>query len=96
MHVHFPGFTLTFSFLKAAARCASKVQLMCNSMASEQHLVRRQLFGGAIELTCPQEMLDISDFRPVPDHQEVLLKQYLAGAMVHAENVRCVHWWYVR
>lgn len=52
-------------------------------MASEQHLVRRQLFGGAIELTCPQEMLDISDFRPVPDHQEVVLTHYIASAMVH-------------
>jgi Ran-interacting Mog1 protein len=54
-------------------------------MASKQHLVRRQLFGGAIELTCPQEMLDISDFRPVPDHQEVLLTHDVAEAMVLAE-----------
>lgn len=34
-------------------------------------LVNRQLFGGAAELAFPQELIDISDFRPVPDHQEV-------------------------
>lgn len=58
-------------------------------MASGQHLVRRQLFGGAIELTCPQEMLDISDFRPVPDHQEVLSTYDIAEVMVLAEMTIC-------
>ncbi len=39
-------------------------------MAAEQ-LVQHRLFGGAIELAFPQRLADISDFRPVPDHQEV-------------------------
>ena len=34
-------------------------------------LVMRQLYGGAAEIGIPARMQDISDFRPVPDHQEV-------------------------
>ncbi|PSC69030.1 putative ran guanine nucleotide release factor [Micractinium conductrix] len=34
-------------------------------------LVPRQLFGGAASLWLPQRFADISDFRPIPDHQEV-------------------------
>eukprot|EP00197_Chlamydomonas_leiostraca_P012914 CAMPEP_0202864604 /NCGR_PEP_ID=MMETSP1391-20130828/4776_1 /ASSEMBLY_ACC=CAM_ASM_000867 /TAXON_ID=1034604 /ORGANISM="Chlamydomonas leiostraca, Strain SAG 11-49" /LENGTH=189 /DNA_ID=CAMNT_0049544361 /DNA_START=94 /DNA_END=660 /DNA_ORIENTATION=- len=34
-------------------------------------LVKRELYGGAIELHIPARFVDISDFRPVPDHQEV-------------------------
>lgn len=34
-------------------------------------LVPRQLFGGAIELSLPERLVDVSDFRPVPDNQEV-------------------------
>jgi len=30
-----------------------------------------QLFGGAVEMAFPQRLIDVSDFRPVPDHQEV-------------------------
>ncbi len=30
-----------------------------------------QLFGGAMEMAFPQRLIDVSDFRPVPDHQEV-------------------------
>ena len=85
------SFTPTLSFLKAAAGCESSVQLMCNSMASEQHLVCRQLFGGAIKLICPQEMLDISDFRPVPDHQEVILIHDVAQAMKRTQKyTKCI------
>lgn len=29
------------------------------------------LFGGAMECELPERFLDVSDFRPVPDHQEV-------------------------
>mmetsp|Transcript_39995 Transcript_39995/g.67063 ORF Transcript_39995/g.67063 Transcript_39995/m.67063 type:complete len:209 (-) Transcript_39995:258-884(-) len=32
--------------------------------------VRRELFGGAIEMHVPERFSDISDFRQVPDHQE--------------------------
>ncbi|GMH35502.1 hypothetical protein BSKO_03370 [Bryopsis sp. KO-2023] len=31
----------------------------------------RPLFGGAIEVSVPQRFIDVSDFRPVPDHQEI-------------------------
>lgn len=30
-----------------------------------------RLFGGAIEMQFPQRIIDVSDFRPVPDSQEV-------------------------
>jgi hypothetical protein len=33
-------------------------------------LVQRELYGGAAQLSFPQRFTDISDFRPVPDHQE--------------------------
>ncbi len=32
----------------------------------------RQLFGGAVSLSVPARLVDVSDFRPVPDNQEVL------------------------
>lgn len=31
----------------------------------------RQLFGGAVDLSLPARMVDVSDFRTVPDNQEV-------------------------
>ncbi|KAG2445043.1 hypothetical protein HYH02_008911 [Chlamydomonas schloesseri] len=31
----------------------------------------RELWGGAVEAQLPARMLDVSDMRPVPDHQEV-------------------------
>ncbi|CAG9465876.1 unnamed protein product [Pedinophyceae sp. YPF-701] len=34
-------------------------------------LVQRELYGGAISLRIPSVFVDVSDFRPVPDHQEV-------------------------
>lgn len=32
---------------------------------------RRSLFGGAMSIVLPAGFADVSDFRPVPDHQEV-------------------------
>lgn len=37
-----------------------------------EDLVARPLFGGAMSIACPARLQDISAFRPVPDHQEVL------------------------
>jgi hypothetical protein len=34
-------------------------------------LVASPLFGGAVEMAIPQRMVDISDFRQIPDNQEV-------------------------
>lgn len=33
-----------------------------------------ELFGGAIIANIPERFVDVSDFRPVPDHQEVPIK----------------------
>jgi len=30
----------------------------------------RHLFGGAMALAAPDRLVDVSAFRPVPDHQE--------------------------
>ena len=37
----------------------------------DEQLISRSLFGGAIEMEIPARFEDVSDFRPVPDHQEV-------------------------
>lgn len=34
-------------------------------------LESRDLFGGAVKLSLPSRLVDVSDFRPVPDNQEV-------------------------
>ena len=34
-------------------------------------LVPRTLFGGAVQMSFPARLVDISDFRPIPDSQEV-------------------------
>jgi hypothetical protein len=39
----------------------------------DEQLITRALFGGAIEMSLPQRFVDVSDYRPVPDHQEVHL-----------------------
>jgi hypothetical protein len=51
-------------------------------MAETEELVRRELFGGAMEVACPARMVDVSDFRPVPDHQEVLADGSLDQSLV--------------
>ena len=35
--------------------------------------VKHPLFGGAVSLWLPKQFMDASDFRQVPDNQEVLL-----------------------
>ncbi|KAL0030274.1 hypothetical protein WJX77_007077 [Trebouxia sp. C0004] len=37
----------------------------------DEQLITRALFGGAIKMSLPQRFVDVSDYRPVPDHQEV-------------------------
>jgi hypothetical protein len=46
--------------------------LNSGSTMIDDTLVQRPLYGGAAQLSFPQRFTDISDFRPVPDHQEVL------------------------
>jgi len=37
----------------------------------EEAIATRQLFGGAVAVALPDRLIDVSDFRPVPDNQEV-------------------------
>ena len=37
-----------------------------------ESLPLRQLFGGAVTIGVPARLVDVSEFRPVPDNQEVL------------------------
>lgn len=39
-------------------------------MHEEEQFKSRELFGGAILIDVPARFADISDYRPVPDHQE--------------------------
>ena len=43
----------------------------------EERVIPRALFGGAIEMEIPVRFEDVSDFRPVPDHQEVRMCRVL-------------------
>ncbi|KAL4440723.1 hypothetical protein ABPG77_000432 [Micractinium sp. CCAP 211/92] len=45
-------------------------------------LVTRPLYGGAAQIGLPQRFADISDFRPVPDHQEVFADASLDQSLV--------------
>ena len=40
-------------------------------MGMAMESITRPLYGGMVELLVPQSMTDVSDIRPVPDHQEV-------------------------
>lgn len=45
-------------------------------------LVHHPLFGGAAEMSFPNRFTDISDFRPIPDHQEVFADGSLDQSLV--------------
>ena len=45
---------------------------MTDLQSGQEELVTRDLFGGALVMGMPARFMDISDFRPVPDSQEVL------------------------
>ena len=47
----------------------------------------RELFGGAITVDLPTRLVDVSDFRPVPDNQEVWTD---ADRDEHARQVRAL------
>ncbi|GMP94059.1 hypothetical protein CsSME_00043657 [Camellia sinensis var. sinensis] len=40
---------------------------------SRDYFAQRRLYGGAIAATLPRRFQDVSNIRPVPDHQEVLV-----------------------
>ena len=59
-------------------------------MLGEQ-MILRALYGGAVEMDIPVRFEDVSDFRPVPDHQEVRIGWYLAESQVQYHLcTRCV------
>ena len=43
---------------------------------SSQSLVLRELFGGAITIQLPNDLLDASELREVPDTQEVFVDKH--------------------
>lgn len=51
-------------------------------------LVPRPLFGGAARMAFPARFVDISDFRPIPDNQEVFADANLDQSLV-IEIVEC-------
>lgn len=51
-------------------------------------LVERPLYGGAAQIGLPQRFADISDFRPVPDHQEVRWAAWLAATQTQPGSCR--------
>ena len=52
----------------------------------EEELVLRQLYGGAVQLSMPHRFQDVSDFRPVPDHQEVKQHTIYSRLMSHVHE----------
>lgn len=55
-------------------------------------LVPHLLFGGACDMAFPDRFTDVSDFRPVPDHQEVRAMCSMRGWEVAAGEVAGRHW----
>ena len=49
---------------------------MTQSSQSSHDSPLRELYGGAIIAKLPSDFKDVSDFRPVPDHQEVFLNDH--------------------
>lgn len=47
--------------------------MQASQVGVTEELVQRQLFGGAFDMSMPARFADISNFRPVPDNQEVCL-----------------------
>ena len=57
----------------------------------DEQMIGRALFGGTVEMSLPQRFVDVSDYRPVPDHQEVSFIQCLRRSKHKPLQVRCVH-----
>ena len=60
-------------FLRKESRltCGWRVKQKGPSCFMGMESITRPLYGGMVELLVPQSMTDVSDYRPVPDHQEV-------------------------
>ena len=57
-------------------------------MSKDDSLQQRELYGGAMSIALPQRFVDISDFRPIPDHQEVRELRRSPGALVDTTSLR--------
>lgn len=51
-------------------------------MLPEDTFVQRHLYGGMAVITLPERMTDLSDFRPVPDHQEAFADASLDQSVI--------------
>lgn len=61
-------------------------------MEIDASLPLRQLFGGALAVGVPDRLVDVSDFRPVPDNQEVLADGATDQSVIIEIMVR-IHSW---
>lgn len=52
----------------------------------ELSFARRELYGGAIEVELPTDIVDTSDLRQVPDHQEVFLRTTTLTSIIFEIN----------
>ena len=50
---------------------------MADLQSAQEELVARDLFGGALVMGMPGRFVDVSDFRPVPDNQEVCFTEQI-------------------
>ena len=70
VHAEHPGAQGHMVGALACFLCASK-SAMAHLQSAQEELVARDLFGGAMVMGMPGRFVDVSDFRPIPDNQEV-------------------------
>ena len=56
----------------------------------QEELVPRELFGGALALGIPARFVDVSNFRPVPDNQEVQISS-CERFIIRYQRSKCSH-----
>ena len=59
-------------------------------MSNMEEIAERDLFGGAVVMACPARLTDVSDFRPVPDNQEVFADGSRDQSLVFEIVVSCI------
>jgi hypothetical protein len=61
-------------------------------VTSAEELHRQPLFGGMAKIERPSRFADVSDFRPVPDHQEVFSDASTDQSFIVEILVRFLGW----
>lgn len=59
-----------------------------DNITSAETIHIRTLFGSAIALALPARFEDVSDYRPVPNHQEVRQIQPAVQSMLHERSLQ--------